>query len=272
MKRILYVGHSPDPDDAFMFYGLRPGSPWEVPFQIVHVIEDIASLNRRIKAKDLEVSAISAAAYPEVAMDYRILSTGASMGRNYGPIVVSPQPMKLQDLKGRKVALPGFSTTASLLAKLYLPSFQGVEIPFDRVFQSLHEGKADAGVIIHEGQLTYADEGFYLIVDLGKRWYEETELPLPLGLDVIRRDLGEDFHCQFNQWIRKSIEEAYAHFEDALTYALTYGRGLSREKGALFIQRYVNQDTLNMGEEGIRALKTLYQKAYGEVPPLDVVP
>ena len=258
---VLRVGHSPDPDDAFMFYGLAHGAVKIRDFRIEHVLEDIESLNRRAAAKDLEVTAISAHAYPRVADAYHILATGASMGRGYGPILASRTPMKIADLRGKRVAIPGPWTTAALLTSLYAEGHVPVEVMFDQVPQAILAGDVDAGVIIHEGQLTYGGMGLHKIADYGELWAAETGgLPLPLGLDVVRADLGPELCREINRGLRASIEYARANLEPAIDYALTFGRGLDRDLGKKFVGMYVSEDTVDMGQPGRKALRLLFAR------------
>ena len=258
---VLRVGHSPDPDDAFMFYGLAHGGVRIRDYRIEHVLEDIESLNRRAAARDLEVTAISAHAYPRVADAYDILATGASMGRGYGPILAATRPMTLSDLRGRRVAIPGPWTTAALLTSIYAEGHVPVEVRFDRVPQAILAGEVDAGVIIHEGQLTYEGMGLVKIADYGELWAAETGgLPLPLGLDVVRRDLGPTLGSEINRGLRESILYARAHLEPAIDYALTFGRGLERDLGKKFVGMYVSEDTVDMGQPGREALRLLFAR------------
>lgn len=266
---VLRVGHSPDPDDAFMFYGLAHGAVKIRDYRIEHVLEDIESLNRRAAAKELEVTAISAHAYPRVADAYHILATGASMGRGYGPILASKVPMSIADLRGRRVAIPGPWTTAALLTSLYAEGHVPVEVMFDQVPQAILAGEVDAGVIIHEGQLTYGGMGLHKIADYGELWAAETGgLPLPLGLDVVRADLGPELCREINRGLRASIEYARANLEPAIDYALTFGRGLDRDLGKKFVGMYVSEDTVDMGQPGRAALKLLFERgaAKGLIP------
>ena len=266
---VLRVGHSPDPDDAFMFYGLAHGAVKIRNYRIEHVLEDIESLNRRAAAHDLEVTAISAHAYPRVADAYHILATGASMGRGYGPILAATKPMTLADLRGKRVAIPGPWTTAALLTSIYAEGHVPVEVMFDQVPQAILSGEVDAGVIIHEGQLTYGGMGLHKIVDYGELWAAETDgLPLPLGLDVVRADLGPELCREINRGLRASIEHARANLEPAIDYALTFGRGLDRELGKKFVGMYVSEDTVDMGQPGRQALELLFQRgaAKGLIP------
>ena len=266
---ILRVGHSPDPDDAFMFYGLAHGAVKIRNYRIEHVLEDIESLNRRAAACELEVTAISAHAYPRVASAYHILATGASMGRGYGPILAARTPMTIADLRGKRVAIPGPWTTAALLTAIYADGYTPVEVMFDQVPQAILSGEVDAGVIIHEGQLTYGGMGLSKIADYGELWAAETDgLPLPLGLDVVRADLGPELCREINAGLRASIEHARANLEPAIDYALTFGRGLDRDLGKKFVGMYVSDDTVDMGQPGRAALELLFERgaAKGLIP------
>jgi 1,4-dihydroxy-6-naphthoate synthase len=278
---VIRFGHSPDADDAFMFYGLAKGIVRVSGYRVEHVMQDIQSLNQRALAHaDLEVTAISTAVYPQIADRYRIMSTGASMGRGYGPQIVSKAALSVDELVGRRVAIPGDHTTAFLVLRLYLGD-KGKEVEFtpvhfEHIPQAILNGQVEAGLIIHEAQLTHSGMGLHLLVDLGKWWDDETRLPLPLGLDVVRRDLGEDLCGEINRALRRSIEAACADEENALDYALSYGRGVEREICRSFVKMYVNQDTLDMGESGRRALEELFRRAaraglVRETPQLDIV-
>jgi 1,4-dihydroxy-6-naphthoate synthase len=241
------------------------------------VLEDIESLNRRALAAELEVTAVSAAAYPALADKYFVMRTGASMGRGYGPILVSRDPVDPAAIGGKTIAVPGLRTTANLLLSIYCPSVRREVVAFDRIPDAVLDGDADLGLLIHEGQLTYRDLGLAKVLDFGEVWAEDTGgLPLPLGLDLVRRDLGRATAERLSRLLRKSIEHALAHEDDALTYALEFGRGVSREVGREFVRMYVNDDTLDMGEEGVAALRHLYRRArekglLDEVPELDLV-
>jgi 1,4-dihydroxy-6-naphthoate synthase len=262
--QVLRFGHSPDPDDAFMFYGFATGAVTVDGCRVEHVLEDIESLNRRAQTAELEMTAVSAHAYARLADRYWVMRTGASVGRGYGPLVVARAgagPAGLADLAGRTVALPGAWTTAALVFGLYAPACRTVQRPFDAILDDVATGRADAGVIIHEGQLTFAEHGVRRLADLGELWRADTALPLPLGLDVVRRDLGRPLADAASRALLASIEYARAHEEEALDYALRYGRGLERELGRRFVNMYVNADTLDLGEEGERALGALYERA-----------
>ena len=257
----IRFGHSPDPDDAYMFYGFAAGGITVGGRPVEHVLEDIESLNRRALHGELEITAVSAHAYAHVADRYFVMRTGASVGRGYGPLVVSRSPGNLEAVTDRIVAIPGEWTTAALVFRLFAPKCELVVRPFDRILDEVVEGRADAGVLIHEGQLTYAASGLHKLADLGERWRQETGLPLPLGLDVVRRDLGRELATEASRALRRSIEYARAHEDEAIDYALQYGRGLDRELGRKFVGMYVNEDTLDLGDEGERALREMYDRA-----------
>jgi 1,4-dihydroxy-6-naphthoate synthase len=278
MDRLL-IGHSPDADDAFMFYALASGAVPVGDYKIDHVMEDIESLNRRAQKGELPVTAISAAVYPDVADRYRVMSCGSSIGRNYGPLVLARDPMGVGDLCGRRVAIPGTFTTAYMLLRLYAgreSGFEPVAIDFDRIMDAVASGEVDAGVIIHEGQITWQESDLCKVIDLGEAWTSDTGLPIPLGLDVINRSLGDGPMTAIAAALKKSIVYAREHEDDAIDYAMQFGRGIDRNTCRRFVRMYVNDDTVDMGEEGRRALKTLYTRAVemnliAEVPPLDII-
>lgn len=260
--RTLRFGHSPDADDAYMFYGFHAGLATIEGCRVEHVLEDIQSLNRRaLAAADLEITAVSAHAYAHLADRYAVLACGASMGLGYGPVVVARDRMTPAALAGRRVATPGPLTTAALLLALECPGCEPVEVRFDRIPEAVAAGEVDAGVIIHESQLTYAREGLVKILDFGELWQERDRLPVPLGLDVVRRDLGGDLCRAVSRGFRASIQAALDHEDEAIAYALGFGRGLDRADGSRFVHMYVNQLTLDMGETGRRALDQLYRRA-----------
>ena len=274
----IVFGHSPDADDAFMFCGLANGQVEIEGYTIGHKMADIQTLNELSESGELPVTAISAAHYPKIADKYQIMSCGASVGRNYGPVVVSKGAVQSEaDLAGKTVAVPGEFTTSWMLFQLFGPvDFQPLFTDFDSVENAVTDGSADAGILLHEGQILYAERGFAAILDLGKRWFDETGLPIPLGLDVVRRDLPYDLRQSIADGLKASIQYAHANEDDALDYALTYGRGIGREDGRRFVRMYVNDDTVDMGEQGIAALRNLFGRAaqrciLPEVPPLDVL-
>ncbi len=258
--QVLRFGHSPDPDDAFMFYGFATRAVAVREYRVEHVLEDIESLNRRAARAELEITAVSANAFGHLSDRYWAMRTGASVGRGYGPIVVAREDLDLAALRHRVVALPGEGTTAALVFGLYAPPCQARQVAFDRILDEVREGRADAGVVIHEGQLTFERHGVRKIADLGALWQNETGLPLPLGLDVVRADLGEELAHEISRALRRSIEFAFENEEEALTYALEFGRGLDRELGRRFVRMYVNQDTLALGPDGEAALRLLHRR------------
>jgi 1,4-dihydroxy-6-naphthoate synthase len=276
MKK-LSVGHSPDADDAFMFYGLASGRVKVDGYAVNHVLEDIETLNRRARSAELDVTAISAAAYPSVASLYRIMSCGASVGRRYGPVVLAREALSMEQLAGRRVAMPGEHTTAYLLFRLYMTApFEPVIMDFEAIMGAITSGDVDAGVVIHEGQLTWPTSGLHRIADLGDLWMNDTGLPIPLGLDVIRRGLGDDTMTAVARGLTDSIVLARTHEDDAVDYAMEFGRGVDRETCRQFVRMYVNEDTVDMGDDGHQALKTLYSRAVAlgvldQAPDLDIL-
>lgn len=273
MPRTLTIGHSPDPDDAFMFFALTHGKIDTLGYRFRHLIEDIESLNRRAQQGQLEVTACSLHAYAYIFDRYALLSSGASMGKGYGPILVSRQKIAQQALAGRHIAVPGTLTTAFLVLRLFLPDFRTVVLPFDQILNAVAEGRADAGLIIHEGQVTYADYGLHLLADLGAWWLEETHLPLPLGVNVVRRDLGMEAMTTVARLLRQSIDYALLHRQECLDYALRYGRGIDRVRAERFVGMYVNEYTRDFGEEGRAAVRALFERADGAglIPALPVL-
>ena len=259
--KTIRVAHSPDSDDAFMFYALSQNKLDTGHLSFVHELSDIESLNRRALEGELEVSAVSIHAYAYLADKYALLSSGASMGDRYGPRLVAKEAMG-KDLRGKTVAVPGERTTAFLVLKLYEPQVEHVVVPFDEIMDHVARGGADAGLLIHEGQLTHESEGFMLIEDLGQWWHGETGLPLPLGGNVVRRDLGEETMREVARLIKSSIRYALDHREEALAYALNYARDLPPEKADTFVSMYVNEWTLDYGETGRKAIQTLLSRGY----------
>jgi 1,4-dihydroxy-6-naphthoate synthase len=257
---IIKVGHSPDPDDAFMFYGLSSGKVKLEGITIKHMLEDIQSLNVRALNGELEVTAISAHAFPSVADTYWIMATGASMGEGYGPVLISKNYSTVEELKGKKIATPGKLTTASLLFKIFTEKLENIDVPFDQIMNRVSSGEFAAGVLIHEGQITYADQGFKKIIDFGELWKSKyRELPLPLGLDVVRKDLGEELARKLSLGLKQSIHYGYTHQSESIPYALQYGRGIDIALGERFVKMYVSELTIDMGERGRKALETLFQ-------------
>ncbi len=267
--RVITVGHSPDPDDAFMFYGLASGKVRLDGINIRHVLQDIQSLNERALRGELEVTAISAHAFPYVADRYWIMRTGASMGEGYGPVIISRRFSSLDQLRGKTVATPGPMTTATLLFKTFTEGINNVDIPFDAIMQAVDEGTADAGLVIHEGQITYQALGFNKVLDFGELWQEESGgLPLPLALDIVRKDLGEGLARKLSQGLKDSIAYGYQHQGEAIPYAMQWGRGIDYSLGERFVKMYVSDLTIDMGEAGRSALDLLFRKGHqkGLVP------
>jgi len=258
----ITVAHSPDSDDAFMFYGLASGGVPTNGITVEHLLADIETLNRAAFDGRYEVTAVSFHAYALLTEKYLLLRHGASMGDRYGPVVVA-RPDGPTSLDGVKVAVPGLLTTAYLALKLYAPDVEVEVMPFDRIQEAVHEGKAVAGLIIHEGQLTYESEGLKAIVDLGKWWADKTGgLPLPLGGNVIRKDLGPENIAKISKMLHDSIAYALTHREAALDYAMKYGRGLDRTKADRFVEMYVNDLTLDYGDRGSTAVQRLMDEAF----------
>ena len=261
-ERRITVAHSPDSDDAFMFFGLASGAVDTCGIAVDQVLADIETLNRAAFEGRYEVTAVSFHAYAHLVDKYALLPHGASMGDRYGPIVVAPA-QGVSDVKGRRIAIPGTLTTAYLALRLYEPSFEYVVVPFDQIQQAVLEGKADAGLLIHEGQLTYADEGLRKVVDLGEWWAQRTGgLPLPLGGNIIRRDLGTDMIARVSRLLHDSIAYALSHRPQAVEYALQFGRGLDRARTDTFVGMYVNDLTLDYGDRGRRGLERLMADAF----------
>ena len=257
MVKRIRIAHSPDSDDAFMFYPLVKGLIDTEGLEIEHILADIETLNREALKGTYEVSAISFHAYPYVADKYAVLPSGGSVGDGYGPIVVAKE--ELSSLKGKKIAVPGELTTAFLTLKLYEPDFEHVVIPFDQIINAVLEGKVDAGLVIHEGQLSYKDYGLKKIVDLGEWWKEKYGLPLPLGCNVVRKDLGKELIKKIERLMRQSVEYALKEREKALNYAINYARDLSEdpERTQKFVSMYVNERTVDYGEDGREAVRLL---------------
>jgi 1,4-dihydroxy-6-naphthoate synthase len=265
MTRTIHVAHSPDSDDAFMFYALAEHKLDTGDLRYVHELADIETLNQRALTGELEVSAVSIHAYAYLADRYALLASGSSMGDGYGPRLVSRRSRPDNPraaLAGLRVGVPGLRTTAYLALKLYQPEIEAVVIPFDQIGPAVTAGRVDVGLLIHEGQLTYADDGFELWEDLGAWWLAETGLPLPLGGNVVRRDLGPALTAQIARDLRASIEYALAHRAPALAHASRYNRGIGEEKTDRFVGMYVNQWTVDYGERGRAAVRLLLDRAF----------
>lgn len=276
MDRTVRIGHSPDPDDAFMFYALTAGKVRIPGVRIEHVLEDIESLNRRSRTAELEVTAVSFATYILIAERYRMMDPGASMGKGYGPILVARRAIPAAEIEQHVVAIPGKHTTAALLLRLFVGDPPQIEVAFDKIPQAVLEGQADLGLLIHEGQITHQGLGLTKVLDLGESWQRDSGLPLPLGVNVMRRDLGEDLHRALSQALRDSIAWAHANVDEALEYAMRYGRGIDKETCRRFVLMYVNDFTLALGDEGRAAIERLFTLAHRRglipvVPPIDPV-
>ncbi len=258
----IRVAHSPDSDDAFMFCALATGRLDTGDFHFTHALEDIESLNQKALQGVYEVTAVSIHAYAYIHDRYALLSSGASMGDSYGPILVAREALAPEDIRGKSIAVPGLMTSAYLALRLFQPEFQPVVIPFDQIIPAVLEGRTHAGLLIHEGQLTYAREGVHKVVDLGEWWHESTGLPLPLGGNAIRRDLGRAAMTQVARLLKESIQYALEHRQEALEYALRYARDLDSSQADQFVGMYVNARTLDYGEEGRRAVTLFLERAY----------
>ncbi|HZE82010.1 MAG TPA: MqnA/MqnD/SBP family protein [Candidatus Polarisedimenticolia bacterium] len=260
--REITVAHSPDSDDAFMFYALATNKVRVPGLKFSHTLTDIETLNRKAMEGFYDVSAISFHAYPYVQDKYALMPCGGSVGEQYGPMVISPRMVGLEELKTMKIAVPGTMTTAYLALKLFAPKIETAVVPFDRIIPEVVAGKYEAGLIIHEGQLTYERSGLKRILDLGKWWHEQTGLPLPLGGNAIRRELGPELIAQVTRALRDSIQYALDHREPALAYAMQFARDLDPQMADRFVGMYVNNRTLDYGEDGKRAVVKLLDMGY----------
>lgn len=264
MTQVIRVAHSPDSDDAFMFYALAEGKIDTGDLRYVHELQDIELLNRRALDAELEVTAVSIHAYAYLADRYALLGSGSSMGDGYGPRLVARDPAPANvaaALSGRRVAVPGLLTTAYLALKLFQPGIEPVVMPFDTIEDAVLDGTVDVGLLIHEGQLTFQDRGLHLWQDLGAWWLADTGLPLPLGGNVVRRDLGAAVVSQVARDLRASIEYALAHREPALAHASRFNRGIGAERTDTFVGMYVNQWTVDYGPRGRQAVQRLLDRA-----------
>lgn len=258
--RTIHVAHSPDSDDAFMFYALAEGKIDTEGLEYVHELQDIETLNQRARRGELEVTAVSIHAYSYISEQYALLPHGASMGDKYGPRLVALAPATRADVKGKRIAIPGPLTSAYLALQLYEPDFTAVFTPFDQIEEAVLNGSVDMGLLIHEGQLTYKDVGLHLVVDMGEWWFEETGLPLPLGGNVIRKDLGPELLKKVSRTLRASIKYALDHRQPALDHAMQYARGLDPAKADEFVGMYVNDWTLDYGERGREAVRLFLKR------------
>ena len=261
-RRVIHVAHSPDSDDAFMFYALAAGKIDTDGIAYEHELQDIETLNRRALRGELEVTAVSIHAYAYLADRYALLPHGSSMGDGYGPRLVAREPQSRQSLAGARIAIPGTLTTAYLALRLWQPDFEPVSTPFDQIEDVVERGEVDAGLLIHEGQLTFQDRGLHLVADMGEWWFQETGLPLPLGGNVIRKDLGSDLIETISRHLHASIAYGLQHRATALDHAMQYARGLDTRRADTFVGMYVNDWTLDYGERGRAAVRLLLDEGH----------
>ena len=273
MAQRITVAHSPDADDAFMFYALAAGKVGDSDLEFVHVLQDIQTLNERAFRGEYEVTAVSFHAYAHLSDRYALLPHGASMGDGYGPMIVAREPMAPDALRGKRIAVPGKLTTAVLALGLWRPGLEQTVVPFDEIPDAVLAGRVDAGLIIHEGQVTYSRQGLHKVIDLGEWWTGETGLPLPLGGNVIRKDLGSDVMRRVSRLLHESIRYGLTHRRDALAHAMQYGRGLDTPLADRFVGMYVNQWTLDYGERGRQAVRRLLHRGHAAgILPLPIEP
>lgn len=260
--RTISVAHSPDSDDAFMFYGLATGKLVTDGLKFEHTLKDIQSLNEDARKGVYDVTAISFHAYAYVADKYALLPHGASIGDNYGPIVVAKEPRSVDDIGKLKIAVPGELTSAYLALRIFNKDFEHVVFPFDEIIDAVQDGRADAGLLIHEGQLFYSEKGLYKLLDLGEWWHEKTGLPLPMGGNAIRRDLGKDLMQQVSKHLHESIQYSMENREDALAYAMQFARDMQPDLADRFVAMWVNDLTLDYGDRGREAVKRLLAEGH----------
>jgi 1,4-dihydroxy-6-naphthoate synthase len=262
MERVIRLAHSPDSDDAFMFYGLATGKVPTGGIRFEHELCDIESLNRRALVGELDVTAVSFHAYAHLAETYLLLPHGASFGDGYGPVVVARGAIQPDELRGMRIAVPGLLTSAYLALRLFQPDFEPVVMAFDAILPAVSRGEVPAGVIIHEGQLTFSDEGLHGVVDLGRWWKERTGLPLPLGGNIIRKELGQELVAEVSRLLGEGIDYSLAHREEALDYAMRFARGLDRAQADRFVGMYVNEWTRGYGDVGRKAVQLFLDEAF----------
>ena len=255
--RTISIAHSPDSDDAFMFYGLATNKVRVPGLKFTHTLCDIETLNRKAMEAVYDVTAISFHAYPYIQEQYALMSCGGSVGDGYGPMIVAAKALSIAEVKTRRIAVPGKLTTAYLALKLFAPQIETVVVPFDQIIPQVLQGKHDAGLIIHEGQLTYAKSGLHRILDLGKWWRDKEGLPLPLGGNAIRRELGRETIASISDALKRSIQYALDHREQALNYAMQFARDLDPQSADKFVGMYVNERTLDYGKDGRAAVALL---------------
>jgi len=260
----IHVAHSPDSDDAFMFYALASGKIDTEGLTYIHELQDIETLNHRAMRGELEVTAVSIHAYAYLSERYALLPHGASMGDRYGPRLVARRPMTREEIRGKRIAIPGMLTSAYLALRMFEPEFEPVVTPFDQIEDAVVAGKAEIGLLIHEGQLTFADQGLHLIQDLGEWWFGETGLPLPLGGNVVRKDLGATLTSKISRHLHDSIAYGLDHRTAALDHSMQYARGLDRSKADAFVGMYVNDWTLDYGDRGRKAVREFLARGVRE--------
>lgn len=258
--REIKLAHSPDSDDAFMFYALATHKLATPGYKYTHILSDIQSLNEAALEETYDVTAVSFAAYPSLRDKYLLLDCGASFGESYGPIVVATRSMKPQDLKGKRIGVPGLKTSAYITLKLFQPDFQPVVMPFDKIIEAVRNDVVEAGLLIHEGQLFFPQLGLHRVVDLGVWWHELTSLPLPLGGNAVRRALGPQLGLQIARTIRDSVAYGLEHREEALNYAMQFAREMDAELADKFVGMYVNKWTLGYGEKGKKAVREFIER------------
>jgi 1,4-dihydroxy-6-naphthoate synthase len=260
--REVTVAHSPDSDDAFMFYGLATNKVRVPGVKFTHTLCDIETLNRKAKEGFYDLTAISFHAYPYIQDQYALLATGGSVGEDYGPMIVSPKPYTPEEIRSKLIAVPGTLTTAYLSLKLFAPEVRTQVVPFDQIIPQVLDGRYEAGLIIHEGQLTYAKSGLHRVLDMGKWWREQTGLPLPLGGNAIKRELGQELILEVAAALKESIQYALDHREQALQYAMQFARDLDKHLANRFVSMYVNERTLDYAEDGREAIRKLLEMGY----------
>jgi 1,4-dihydroxy-6-naphthoate synthase len=260
--RTITVAHSPDSDDAFMFYGLATNKLETGELRFEHTLKDIQSLNEDAKKGIFDVTAISFHAYAYVADKYALLPHGASIGDNYGPIVVTREPREISEIPTMKIAIPGTLTSAFLALRIYNPDFSYQVMPFDEIIEAVQKGQVDAGLLIHEGQLYYNQMGLHKLLDLGEWWFEKTGLPLPMGGNVIRRDLGRELMKKVSACLKESINYSMDNREDALSYAMQFARDMQPELADRFVAMWVNNLTLDYGDRGREAVRRLLKEGH----------
>jgi len=272
----ITIAHSPDSDDAFMFYGLARGGVPTGDLEVSHVLTDIETLNRHAQEGRHEVTAISFHAYAYVADKYALMPCGGSIGDGYGPLLVARERLAAGALAGKRVAVPGTLTSAFLALKLFAPDVETHVVPFDRILEEVQAGRADVGLIIHEGQLTYGGHGLHKLVDLGAWWKQETGLPLPLGGNAVRRDLGPELMARLTRLVRETVRHSLAHRPQALEYAMSFARGMDPGVADRFVGMWVNDMTIEMGERGRQAVRSFLERGHAAglvptLPPFDFV-